>query len=88
MRRTRRVAEMVACLPQLAVQIARRVVALARLFRQQGNLVADASSAIQRMQKALIEMNVPLSSVLSDLSGVSGMSILGAILKGERDPWK
>jgi transposase len=40
------------------------------LWRQRGNLVAEASSAIQRMQKVLIEMNVQLSSVLSDLSGV------------------
>jgi transposase len=58
------------------------------LWRQRGNLVADASGTIQRMQKALIEMNVQLSSVLSDLSGISGMSIIGAILEGERDPWK
>jgi transposase len=58
------------------------------LWRQRGNLVADASSAIQRMQKALIEMNVQLSSVLSDISGASGMSIIGAILEGERDPWE
>jgi transposase len=58
------------------------------LWRQRGNLVGDASSAIQRMQKTLIEMNVQLSNVLSDLSGVSGMAIIGAILKGERDPWR
>lgn len=57
------------------------------LWRQRGNLVAQASSAIQRMQKALIEMNVQLSSVLSDISGVSGMSMIAAILDGERDPW-
>jgi transposase len=57
------------------------------LWRQRGNLVAEASSTIQRMQKALTEMNVQLSNVLSDLSGVSGMKIIGAILKGERDPW-
>ncbi len=57
------------------------------LWRQRGNLVAEASSAIQRMQKALIEMNVQLSSVLSDISGVSGMSMIAAILDGERDPW-
>jgi hypothetical protein len=30
-------------------------------------------------------MNVPLSNVLSDLSGVSGTKIIGAILEGERD---
>ncbi len=57
------------------------------LWRQRGDLVAEAASAIQRMQKVLIEMNVQLSNVLSDLSGVSGMNIIGAILKGERDPW-
>jgi transposase len=56
------------------------------LWRQRGNLVAEAGSAIQRMQKALIEMNVQLSHVLSDISGVSGMAIIGAILNGERDP--
>ena len=55
------------------------------LWRQRGNLVAEASSAIQRMQKVLTEMNVQLSNVLSDISGVSGMKIIGAILKGERD---
>src|SRR6266516_1804591 len=58
------------------------------LWRQRGKLVAEASSAIQRMQKALTEMNIQLSNVLSDLSGVSGMSILKAILDGERDPWQ
>ena len=38
------------------------------------------------MQKALEQMNVQLHKVLSDLSGVSGMTILRAILAGERDP--
>ncbi len=56
------------------------------LWRQRGNLVAEAGSVIQRMQKVLTEMNVQLSNVLSDLSGVSGMKIIGAILEGERDP--
>ena len=57
------------------------------LGRQRGNLVAQAGSAIQRMQKVLTEMNIQLSNVLSDLSGVSGMKIISAILEGERDPW-
>jgi transposase len=56
------------------------------LWRHRGRLVAEAGSTVQRMQKALIEMNIQLSTVLSDLSGVSGMRILTAILKGERDP--
>jgi transposase len=56
------------------------------LWRHRGELVAQASSAIQRMQKALIEMNIQLTNVLSDLSGVSGMTIVQAILDGQRDP--
>jgi len=55
------------------------------LWRHRSNLVAEASSAVQRMQKVLTEMNVQLSNVLSDLSGVSGMNIIHAILEGERD---
>ena len=43
---------------------------------------------IQRMQKVLVEMNVQLSNVISDLSGVSAMTIITAILQGERDCWK
>jgi transposase len=56
------------------------------LWRHRGDLVAEAGSAVQRMQKALTEMNIQLSNVLSDRSGVSGMSILQAILDGEHDP--
>ena len=56
------------------------------LWRHRAGLVAQASSAIQRMQKALTEMNIQLSNVLSDLSGVSGMAIVQAILDGKRDP--
>jgi transposase len=56
------------------------------LWRHRGDLVAEAGSVIQRIQKVLTEMNVQLSNVLSDLSGVSGMNIIQAILEGERDP--
>src|SRR5579871_2816805 len=56
------------------------------LWRHRGGLVAQTSSTIQRMQKVLTEMNIQLSNVLSDLSGASGMAIVQAILKGERDP--
>ena len=40
------------------------------------------------MQKALTKMNIQLANVLSDISGVSGQAIIGAILKGERDPYQ
>jgi transposase len=55
------------------------------LWRHRGNLVGEASSAIQRIQKVLVEMNVQLTNVLTDLSGVSAMRILHAMLKGQRD---
>jgi transposase len=40
---------------------------------------------IQRMQKALTEMNIQLHRVVSDITGVTGMAIIRAILAGNRD---
>jgi transposase len=57
-------------------------------MRQRENLVADIGICIQRMQKALTEMNLQLTNVLSDINGKSGMAILRAIVTGERDPEK
>lgn len=54
-------------------------------WRERAEYVAQAGVCIQRMQKALTEMNVQLATVLSDLSGVTGMSIVRAIVAGERD---
>jgi transposase len=54
-------------------------------WRQRGEQVRAASMCIQRMQKAMTEMNLQLANVISDLSGVSGMAIVRAILAGERD---
>ena len=62
--------------------------AMRTLWRHRGGQVAQASSTIQRMQKALIEMNIQLHNVLSDLSGASGMAIVQSILGGERVPQK
>jgi len=53
--------------------------------RHRGSLVEAASKHIQHMQKALDQMNVQVHRVLSDLTGVSGLAILDAILAGERD---
>lgn len=58
---------------------------LRTLWRHRAGMVAEAGRTIQRMQKALVEMNVPRSNVLSDLSGVSGMAIVQAIVDGKRD---
>jgi len=45
----------------------------------------SCSMHVQHMQKALIEMNIRLTEVLSQVNGVSGLAIIGAILSGERD---
>ena len=58
------------------------------LWRVRDSRVKEASRAVQHMQKALTKMNVQLSNALSDISGVSGQAIIGAILAGERDPYK
>lgn len=57
-------------------------------LRYRDELVGARSTQCQHMQKALLEMNVQLPQVLSDVAGVSGLAIIGAILAGERDPVK
>jgi transposase len=54
--------------------------------RQRGNLVRLSGQHIQRLQKALELMNLKLTRVLGDVTGVTGLSIIRAILAGERDP--
>jgi transposase len=57
-------------------------------LRYRDELTAARSTQSQHMQKALLEMNLQLPQVLSDVTGVSGQAIIGAILNGERDPVK
>jgi len=54
--------------------------------RQRSNLVRLSGQHIQRMQKALELMNLKLTKVLGDVTGVTGLKIIRAILAGERDP--
>ena len=61
------------------------VCAFRTLLRHRSGLVRAAGDHIQRMQKSLDQMNVQIHRVLSDLTGVSGMAIMDAILAGERD---
>jgi transposase len=57
-------------------------------WRQRNDLVQSAGRHVQRMQKALTQMNIQLANVLSDVSGVTGQAIIKAILGGQRDPHK
>ena len=58
------------------------------LWRHRESLVQMAAEHIMHMQKALSQMNLQLHHVLSEITGVSGLAILDAILAGERGPAK
>ena len=53
--------------------------------RHRATLIEDAGRHLQRMEKALEQMNVKLPEVVSDITGLTGMSIIRAIVRGERD---
>jgi transposase len=61
-------------------------VALRSYMRHRERLLEYAAAHVQHMQKALMQMNLQLHHVVSDISGVTGMKILRAIIAGERDP--
>lgn len=63
-----------------------QVATLRAYLRQRERLVEYAAAHIQHMQKALMEMNLQLHHVVSDITGVTGMKIIRAIVSGERDP--
>ena len=53
--------------------------------RQREVLIVEQASWVQRMQKALVQMNIQLTEVLSDVMGMTGQAIIRAIVAGERD---
>ena len=55
------------------------------LMRHRNDLVEMASQHVQHMQKALTQMNVQFHNVISDITGLTGLAILDAIVGGERD---
>jgi transposase len=57
-------------------------------WRQRGEHVHGAATCVQRMQKALTQMNVQLANVISDVSGLTGQTIVRSIVAGEHDPRK
>jgi transposase len=69
-------------------QPASKIRVLRTYWRQRAQRVSGAATCIQRMQKALTQMNIQLANVISDLSGVTGQMIVRAIVGGERDPRK
>jgi transposase len=59
---------------------------LRSLLRHRENLIRMTVKHIQHMQKSLDQMNLHLHHVISDMTGVTGMRIIRAIVAGERDP--
>lgn len=57
------------------------------LTRQRSNLIRMAEKEVQYMQKAMEQMNIKLSTVISDITGLSGRKIITAILEGQRDTY-
>src|SRR4029450_12982646 len=62
------------------------ICAVRPVMRHRAMVVSQGAQHIQHMQKSLTQMNLHLHHVLRDLSGVSGLAIVDAILRGERDP--
>jgi len=63
-----------------------RIAALRDYLRQRERLLDYAASHIQHMQKALMQMNLQLHHVVSDITGATGMRIIRAFVAGERNP--
>jgi transposase len=62
------------------------VCAVRAILRQRKELVEMASQHVQHMQKALTQMNLQIQHVISDLTGITGLAIVDAIIDGERNP--
>lgn len=62
------------------------IVALRGYLRHRATLIESTGALVQRMQKALIQMNIQLPLVVSDITGVTGLRILRDIVAGQRDP--
>lgn len=60
--------------------------ALRAYLRHRDRLIEYAAAHIQHMQKALMQMNLQLHHVVSDITGVTGMKIMRAIVAGQHDP--
>ena len=62
------------------------VLALRAYWRLREMQIRYAAGHVQHMQKALEQMNLKLTEVVSSITGLTGMLIIGAILDGQRDP--
>ncbi len=59
---------------------------LRELVRYRTQIIRERARAVQRLQKLLEGANIKLSSVATDILGVSGRAMLAALAAGEADP--
>jgi transposase len=69
-----------------AFRPADEVCAVRAIMRHRRSLVEMAAQHTQHMQKALTQMNLQIHHVINDITGLTGLAIIDAILAGERDP--
>src|SRR6202162_3543520 len=62
------------------------ICAIRSLWRHRSSLIQMAAEHVLHMQKALDQMNLQIHRVLNDITRVTGLAIVDAILDGERDP--
>ena len=62
------------------------VLAVRAYWRLRQMQIRYAAHHVQHMQKAMEQMNVELTEVVSNITGLTGMLIISAILEGQRDP--
>lgn len=63
-----------------------QIVELRSYLRQRSMLIESAAIHVNRMQKAMVQMNIHLQNAISDITGITGMAIIRAILAGQTNP--
>jgi transposase len=63
-----------------------RVMRLRAILRHRDRLIESGATHIQLMQKALMQMNVQLQHAVTDITGLTGLRIIRAIVDGVHDP--
>jgi transposase len=64
------------------------VCALRALLRHRDSVVKISSTHVQRIHKSLTQMNIQIHNVIRDITGLTGLAVVDAIVAGERDPKK
>ncbi len=67
-------------------QPSKEIAGLRAYLRQREKLIEYKASHIQHLQKAMMQMNVQLQHVVTDITGKTGLAIIRAIVNGQYNP--